>query len=476
MVLDNECGIRNMENTCAISALTEAVLPLIVERHSRVTAVWDAAVGTRLNALTGARTERGPDKRVRVSETLCKAVADGCDDAPYLQVGHTYGQVGQLLDIEEIRVRCLELLWSQDAAATDDIRCVARRKRRFNHPECRRHMVDVPSTRAHNPILMNPHKEEISTTLRNTLSRLVAAPQPCRSCARDSVLMAFEDADSPPPFLICHVGRAVQGTKERDRSRVHFVDQLKVRDTWYGLQTLVQYTEPGSEGAMQGGHYTAYAKTPEGIWVLHDDMYSRELAPVLDDPAISTALYVRQSLQPSGTPSLGLRARRDSSPRAPSPPRGVSPPQPSAGVPANPAGTTDAPPTPSGRQGDATAGAEGDMAGTDIGGQSAGQQAAVSTPTEESGGRSPLPDDWLGDGPTMGSSYSSREESQCSWPRPPKNTPGGRAAEEEIRMYRLLLHAIDFREQWWCDTNQRGEPQLLHHLSSPQLDGPGSAA
>ena len=78
----------------------------------------------------------------------------------------------------------------------------------------------MPSTIAHNPVLMNPREEEISTTLRNTLSWLVGASQPCRSCARDSVLTAYEDADSPPPFLICHVRRSVQGTGVRDRSKV----------------------------------------------------------------------------------------------------------------------------------------------------------------------------------------------------------------------------------------------------------------
>ena len=54
MVLDNECGIRIMGNTCA--------------------------------------------------------VADGCQDTPYPHVGHAARWVGQTLDTEEMLVRCLEIL------------------------------------------------------------------------------------------------------------------------------------------------------------------------------------------------------------------------------------------------------------------------------------------------------------------------------------------------------------------------------
>ena len=80
------------------------------------------------------------------------------------------------------------------------------------------------------------------------------------------MLAAFEDADTPLPFLMCHFRRVVQGTKERDRSRVHFVNRLRVRNTWSNVQSLAQYTDPGREGAVQGGHYheTAYAQNPEG--------------------------------------------------------------------------------------------------------------------------------------------------------------------------------------------------------------------
>ena len=77
---------------------------------------------------------------------------------------------------------------------------------------------------------------------------------------------------------------------------------------------------------------------------------------------------------------------------------------------------------------------------------------------EEPRGRSPLPDYWQGDGLVTDSAYISSDDSQHPWPGPPRNTPGSRAREEELRNYQIVTNAIDFPEQWWCDTNQRGEP------------------
>ena len=55
-------GLPNMGNTCAINAITQAVLLSIVERHSVAKAAWDPGATTLLNALTGARTVTGRDQ------------------------------------------------------------------------------------------------------------------------------------------------------------------------------------------------------------------------------------------------------------------------------------------------------------------------------------------------------------------------------------------------------------------------------
>ena len=187
-----------------------------------------------------------------------------------------------------------------------------------------------------------------------------------------------------------------------------------------------------------GGALHGVVRNPAGHWVLHGDMYTHAQAPVLDDPANTTTLYVRRE-PPTEPPSSRLTAPADSKPGAPSPPSDRAPLREGPPGPEGPPDPATAPLPPPGPQG----GTGTEEAGIKTGPEADtcdGAMAALEAADAER--RSPLPNIWMGRGLDTSSSYSSSstERSQFSyneWPKPPGNTPGGRARKEEVRHFKI---------------------------------------
>ena len=76
---------------------------------------------------------------------------------------------------------------------------------------------------------------------------------------------------------------------------MNFTDQIEIRSNRYRLQSIARYAGPRDRpGSSTGGHYTAYVRSEADGWVLQDDVYTYMRTTVLDDPANTAALYVRQ--------------------------------------------------------------------------------------------------------------------------------------------------------------------------------------
>ena len=101
-----------------------------------------------------------------------------------------------------------------------------------------------------------------------------------------------------------------------------FEDSILVQQTWYELIAVSQCTYQEGAASSQGGHYLSYRRRREEPWTLHSDMYTAEEAPILDDPANTTAVY-RKRLPPcqgedvSPGTRAGGAARPDDSPHLP---------------------------------------------------------------------------------------------------------------------------------------------------------------
>ena len=172
---------------------------------------------------------------------------------------------------------------------------------------------------------------------------------------------------------------------------------------------MVRYTGPrGQPGSSTGGHYTAYVRSEAGGWVLHDDVYTYARAPVLDDPANTAALYVRQD-SPVVEPryqvdTSGMMAPTDPNPSSLSPSPDVTLSQ---GGPPDSGERQDQPTAsqpPSGRQGGAQVQAAGAGVLTTA---RPGKGGETGSPTSNTQNQPSPRDEPPGQGPATDSAYSS---------------------------------------------------------------------
>ena len=217
------------------------------------------------------------------------AVEDGGRNQLHMAIGNNLGGQGQQLDIEEMMERALTMIGGERPELLTAVDWHVASLGVCRNRECGRLDSEMCTAVPCNPIALRPENEDSSQEMVN---RMMAAagmtPQPCPDCSQDMEPKGAEFGEDTPHILVVHARRARHdGT--RDTRRVDFEDRIHIQQVWYKLIAVSQCTYPEGDTSAQGGHYMTYRRRHGGTWALHNDMYVAGEAPVLDDPANTTA-------------------------------------------------------------------------------------------------------------------------------------------------------------------------------------------